>query len=398
MANHMQFSTSNAPICRDRNAGSRKYTLTTNWEEVTCKACLKQKGSSLAAAAQPAPVNTYLVVNQEYPMEVHATGCTCRKLQANIAANGKWPITGATVQAAVAVAAADLNNDFDNKYAVNELFRIMPCCKATKAPQQLALPTTHIGHQPLTPLAQQHASDIFKYFKFKRAYRLDDEATYGDATFYTLPGTYVVASYSMDEGTWVIENSKHAKAQRTVHAQGSLQDGATLVNTLTQLISNAPATKATKEATVKTTTTSAAATKPVTTNEEAAAIKTARNAATRAKLAANKQKLGTAKVTKPAVKKAAKPAVKKVTKLASVPVSKADFKVVATAQCKTAREGSFFGAIAKLATKPIGMQALMVALAKAMKGKTNSKTPLVKLTASYVRDGYTRLGMLQAAK
>jgi hypothetical protein len=68
----------------------------------------------------------FQVLRTDYPMEVHAVGCSHnsrKRLPLD------WTIEGETVEAAVAAAAAELNSQFDNEYPVDQLFRILPCCQ-----------------------------------------------------------------------------------------------------------------------------------------------------------------------------------------------------------------------------------------------------------------------------
>jgi hypothetical protein len=71
----------------------------------------------------------FTVINTGYPMEVHKAGC--RDI-AKKARDNHWNIEGEDVTAAVAAEAAHLNSQFDNEYAVEELFEIYPCCGRLK--------------------------------------------------------------------------------------------------------------------------------------------------------------------------------------------------------------------------------------------------------------------------
>lgn len=71
-------------------------------------------------------MKSFQVIRTDYSMEVHAVGCR------DLARKGldlDWKIQGENVKEAVAIEAAAMNADFDRVYAVDELFRIMPCCK-----------------------------------------------------------------------------------------------------------------------------------------------------------------------------------------------------------------------------------------------------------------------------
>jgi hypothetical protein len=71
----------------------------------------------------------YQVLRTDYPMEVHAIGCSHNNRKV---LDLDWKITGDTVEIAVEHEAASLNRDLDSTYKTTELFRIMPCCKLRK--------------------------------------------------------------------------------------------------------------------------------------------------------------------------------------------------------------------------------------------------------------------------
>src|SRR5208282_5727533 len=77
---------------------------------------------------QVANLMQLVVMNGNYPMEVHARGCRDLNMPKYRRAPQDWIITGNTVEEAVKKAADELNSQFDDAYDVEDLFRVMPCC------------------------------------------------------------------------------------------------------------------------------------------------------------------------------------------------------------------------------------------------------------------------------
>lgn len=77
-------------------------------------------------------MKTFIVINQGYPMDVHAENCKDLNSPKYRREPKDWKIKGETVEAAVAAETTSLNADFDHPYDSTELFRIFPCCKAVK--------------------------------------------------------------------------------------------------------------------------------------------------------------------------------------------------------------------------------------------------------------------------
>lgn len=123
--------------------------------------------------------------------------------------------------------------------------------------------------------------------------------------------------------------------------------------------------------------------------------------ATKANKFTAKNMLPKASDSKPAATKASKdskaaPVAKATSKRTSAPAD--ETKVVATKAAAAAKAGSFYALLAVLAAKPITMAALVAKLVVKLKGSLRSEQDVAVIAKVRVRDSYTRLGMLQAAK
>src|SRR5208282_2843248 len=120
--------------CESPAVGQFPSTGTDSYLCDNCLGHVRSKSDSLAMSMSASlfklaegPVQL-VVMNGNYPMEVHARGCRDLNMPKYRRAPQDWIITGNTVEEAVKKAADELNSQFDDAYDVEDLFRVMPCC------------------------------------------------------------------------------------------------------------------------------------------------------------------------------------------------------------------------------------------------------------------------------
>lgn len=76
------------------------------------------------------------VINVGYPLHVHIAGCPDLKTDTRYRGVVRgWLIEGEDVASAIRAETKNLNSQFDQLYAEDELFRAFPCCKSNAPPR-----------------------------------------------------------------------------------------------------------------------------------------------------------------------------------------------------------------------------------------------------------------------